>query len=605
MRVPIILAVTTCFAVNAVAATVTLNPSADNTMYSENGTLSNGAGSYFFAGKTSTGATRRALIKFDLSTIPTGSTITAVTLDLHQSRVPSGATSQTFSLYRVLANWGEGAENATSEEGQGAPATANSATWTHRFYNTSLWTTAGGDFSPTITASKLVGTTVTDYRWDSTSQMVADDQGWLDNPATNFGWLLRNSNESPTMTARRFDSKENASTSVRPRLTVTYTAPGAASLTLSSPSTATGGEPFDVTVTARDGTGNPFTGYRGTVHFSSSDTAAALPADYTFTANDNGAHTFAITLNTAGSRSITVSDTANGTLASTAIVVVRGNTTTALTSSANPSVIGESVTFTATVTSSTVGTITGTVTFKDGSTTIGTGTLSSPATFTTSELSAGSHSITAVYEGDANFNTSTSPVLTQNVGTAFGPPTGFSATATSTTSVSLSWLPVNGATSYEVHRSPSIVAMFDPLPMTTNTSMTDTTVSSGVTYLYKVQAIGSEGRTAFSNIDLATTVTYIDSALAGVTIKAEDMERLRTAVNAVRASANRPTSTFTDGSLAEVVIKRLHLIELRNALDEARQGLGFSPMSYTDSVITAGATPVRAAHWMEIRTATQ
>jgi hypothetical protein len=58
----------------------------------------------------------------------------------------------------------------------------------------------------------------------------------------------------------------------------------------------------------------------------------------------------------------------------------------------------------------------GAVTFKDSATVLGTGTLiSGKATFTTSTLAVGSHSITAVYGGDANFTGSTSPVLTQKV----------------------------------------------------------------------------------------------------------------------------------------------------------------------------------------------
>ena len=58
------------------------------------------------------------------------------------------------------------------------------------------------------------------------------------------------------------------------------------------------------------------------------------------------------------------------------------------------------------------GTPTGTVTFKDGATTLGNGTLNGTnATFATSALTAGGDSITAVYNGDANFSGSTSPAL--------------------------------------------------------------------------------------------------------------------------------------------------------------------------------------------------
>src|SRR5207244_3822109 len=99
----------------------------------------------------------------------------------------------------------------------------------------------------------------------------------------------------------------------------------------------------------------------------------------------------------------------------------KANTSTAVSSSGSPSVSGQSVTFTATVTATApgTGTPTGTVIFRDGGTPIGTNTLSSgQVTFTTSSLSVGSHTISVVYSGDANFNTSTSPNLTQTVNKA-------------------------------------------------------------------------------------------------------------------------------------------------------------------------------------------
>jgi len=90
------------------------------------------------------------------------------------------------------------------------------------------------------------------------------------------------------------------------------------------------------------------------------------------------------------------------------------STTTSITSSLNPSGVGQSVTFTATTTGSSP---TGTVTFKDGANTLGTGTLngSAVATFTTSSLTPGSHSITASYGGDSNNSASTSAALVQVV----------------------------------------------------------------------------------------------------------------------------------------------------------------------------------------------
>jgi hypothetical protein len=95
-------------------------------------------------------------------------------------------------------------------------------------------------------------------------------------------------------------------------------------------------------------------------------------------------------------------------------------TTTTLTSSLNPASQGAAVTFTATVTTTGANPPTGTVTFNDGTTALGTGTLSTVggfqvATFTTSTLAVGTHSITAVYGGDANNASSTSAVLTQTI----------------------------------------------------------------------------------------------------------------------------------------------------------------------------------------------
>jgi hypothetical protein len=73
--------------------------------------------------------------------------------------------------------------------------------------------------------------------------------------------------------------------------------------------TTTAGAAYSHTLLALDTTGNVLTGYTGTVHFSSSDTKAVLPADYTFTAADGGFHTFTATLKTAGAQSISVADT--------------------------------------------------------------------------------------------------------------------------------------------------------------------------------------------------------------------------------------------------------------------------------------------------------
>jgi hypothetical protein len=97
--------------------------------------------------------------------------------------------------------------------------------------------------------------------------------------------------------------------------------------------------------------------------------------------------------------------------------ITKAGTFATVYSSLNPSHSGNSVTFTALLRSSTTGTPTGIVTFKDGINTLGTGTLNSvgKASVAISTLTVGSHSITVVYTGSANFTGSTSPTLTQTV----------------------------------------------------------------------------------------------------------------------------------------------------------------------------------------------
>ena len=101
--------------------------------------------------------------------------------------------------------------------------------------------------------------------------------------------------------------------------------------------------------------------------------------------------------------------------------VNQGATTTMLTSSVDPSVSGQTVMYTAIVTATApaAGTPTGTVTFSDGGTTVG-GCIAQPtvggvAICTAMYPGVGGHAITAVYNGDANFTSSTSPIFTQTV----------------------------------------------------------------------------------------------------------------------------------------------------------------------------------------------
>ena len=201
------------------AGIVNINPSKDNTLYEYDpldGDRSNALGFHFFAGETGMNELRRGVLAFDIAgNVPSGSTITAVSLSVNMSRTPTN-TAYVVELHRLLADWGEGTSIAPGEEGDGAPATPNDATWRHRFFDTIFWSTQGGDFSATVSASQMVGP-VGQYTWSS-AQMVADVQGWLDNSASNFGWLVLG-DETAIATAKRFDTRESASP---PMLTIEF-----------------------------------------------------------------------------------------------------------------------------------------------------------------------------------------------------------------------------------------------------------------------------------------------------------------------------------------------------------------------------------------------
>ena len=99
------------------AESVTLEPSKDNTLFEDSaGSLSNGAGERLLSGRTGEPNNRRALIAFDFSSIPAGSVISSVSLTLNASKVAS-SSAQSTSLHRLLADWGEGASNASGQEG--------------------------------------------------------------------------------------------------------------------------------------------------------------------------------------------------------------------------------------------------------------------------------------------------------------------------------------------------------------------------------------------------------------------------------------------------------------------------------------------------------
>lgn len=211
----------------------------DNTIYEDDGPVDLSAGNFahLFAGWTLEDAgriphrslERRALIQFDVAGIlPSGATVDSVVLHLSVTRSHPGALPKWFKLHRVEASWGEGASFPSNEGGGGTPAQEPDATWRHRFYPDSLWTTEGGQFATAASGSSRVGIAGRRFHWRNSWQMTADVQLWLDQPDSNFGWIVLGDRPvDPTVepTTRRFASREHLDTRVRPLLQVYFTSP--------------------------------------------------------------------------------------------------------------------------------------------------------------------------------------------------------------------------------------------------------------------------------------------------------------------------------------------------------------------------------------------
>jgi len=211
---------------------------------------------------------------------------------------------------------------------------------------------------------------------------------------------------------------------------------------------------FTVTVNAAPGTGP----LAATVSVSDTFCGSTAKLASGLSLNAAGAATFSISTLAVGQHSIIASydatpgnDPNHMTSASTPALIqtVLEGTAVSLTSSLNPSTLGQSVSFTATVASSGGGVNpAGTVTFFDGSTPLATSLLSASgvAGYTSSTLANGTHQITAVYNGSASTQVqgSTSPVVNQDVQAAsaigvvsslnpstYGAPVTFTATVAS------------------------------------------------------------------------------------------------------------------------------------------------------------------------------
>ena len=225
------LAVIVVSVVPALADSVTLNPSKDNALLepvAQEGFAdrSNGAGPSMCGGRTQEDALRRPVLAFDIAgNVPADATIDSVQLTLVVNKA-AVSTGYVFKLHRLTRDWGEGTANTgNSRQCRGDPPTTGEVTWNHSAYPSTFWTNPGaeGDYLIADSASTSVGANGS-YSWGSTSTMVGDVQFWLDNPSSNYGWILIG-REDLNQTAKRFASRENTQNGGqdKPQLIVNFT----------------------------------------------------------------------------------------------------------------------------------------------------------------------------------------------------------------------------------------------------------------------------------------------------------------------------------------------------------------------------------------------
>ncbi|MFQ6072224.1 MAG: DNRLRE domain-containing protein, partial [Methanosarcinales archaeon] len=142
--------------------------------------------------RSKTGSRSHAFIKFDLSSIPRGSNIISANLSLYMYTAPTA--SRTYNIYKITSDWNE---------------------------TTITWNNAP-TVSATPTSSSSTGTTNNVWlNWSVTS----DVQYFLDNPSNNYGWMINDSSEGSADYFANFSSKENATSSLRPKIYVEYKIP--------------------------------------------------------------------------------------------------------------------------------------------------------------------------------------------------------------------------------------------------------------------------------------------------------------------------------------------------------------------------------------------
>jgi hypothetical protein len=221
------------------AADLAIPAKRDNTLYQgqadggpPDGERSNALGPNIWTGKGSNGNLKRSALFFDCkSIIPAEATITSAVLVLTLDRAQPNVGPTDIGIYRLVADWGEGTSDASLIDGggRGTNATPGDMTFTHNFFNSSLWVTAGGEYVATPSASATA-------RWPQFSDgppfqptnhltsigvLEIDIQNWIDGVNPEYGWMLRG-DETQQPTAKRYWGVQHTIASQRPILLVGF-----------------------------------------------------------------------------------------------------------------------------------------------------------------------------------------------------------------------------------------------------------------------------------------------------------------------------------------------------------------------------------------------
>lgn len=206
----------------AAGQVVTLPAVADTGLYEVGSTNNLGLAEAVPAGAHAGAKRSRFLVRFDpAGALPAGAQVTGVALKL-QVTVASTPV-EIYGVHRMLRDWVEGNQGGNN----GAPAAPGETTWRAQYHPVVLWTQPGGAAAvdylalPSATSS-LAGDGSTN--WITSGEMAGDVQAWLDQPASNHGWMIRAVNETVPQTVRRIASRE---TPGGPELIVRYELPDA------------------------------------------------------------------------------------------------------------------------------------------------------------------------------------------------------------------------------------------------------------------------------------------------------------------------------------------------------------------------------------------